>query len=157
MNRQLQGNGKWCSGCAIFLHESEFWRCAAKPDGLQPRCKRCQRAAQRARANTASTKQKRREWMNANLERVRRSAREWARRNPDKAAKWRMENTDKFRAAEVKSRKILRDELSDSYIKRLLSKNGGGLPNLPHSLVEAKRVQLQIHRFIRSLRNDNNQ
>lgn len=35
----------WCSSCKKYLPTENFWRCAPRPNGLQSRCKPCQKQA----------------------------------------------------------------------------------------------------------------
>lgn len=69
-------------------------------------------------------------------ERVTAKVREWREKNPDAAERYA---------------RIARDELRESYVRRVLTQDEKILQpkDIPQSLIEAKRVQLQIKRLIR--------
>ena len=56
-----------------------------------------------------------------------------------------------FREAQAR----YRTTLAPNYVKRLLSLDGVSRASIPESLVGAKRVQMQIARFLKEKRNDN--
>lgn len=71
----------------------------------------------------------------ANKEAVRRRVEDWRSRNEEHIAKYEQ---------------MRRDELADDYVRKVLSGNSLlGHHDIPQSLVEAKRVHLQIKRLLR--------
>lgn len=74
-------------------------------------------------------------------ERVNERRRKWIKTRPDVRAK--------ADAAGLRSSKKARDALADSYVKQVLAVNGLPRDQIPRSLIEAKRVQLQIKRLLR--------
>ena len=84
------------------------------------------------------------------LDAARRYRREWARRNSADARKWAVENPLLAAEAEKVARQRARIALSDTYIKQLLTKDAGvSFVVVPPALVEAKRAELKIKRFLK--------
>lgn len=78
------------------------------------------------------------------------SHKEWARRNAEKVKRYQKtsrQRADKGRARE-RNRTQTR-ELSDTYLRRLIGRDMGGVAMVPATLVDAKRAFLKIQRFLR--------
>lgn len=96
-------DGKICSGCGTSKSYKDFNRRAASADGLQPRCRACERAAKAARyrANRERLLADMAERHAANPEKKRNAARTWAALHPEevrlRVRMWQLANPDKVR------------------------------------------------------------
>lgn len=92
------------------------------------------------------------EWRKSNPEKARTAFAEWAKSNPEKvrakSAKYYAANQDKVRARSAECVNIL----ADSYIKHLLVQGTAiSTKSVPQSLIDLKRVQVQITRKLKEL------
>lgn len=162
---------KKCSKCGEVKGLGEFGKHAARKDGMNTRCKQCNRdaatayrtanlelvrAKDRARIAAMTPEQKREKWnrwADANREHVRAYSREMARKlyaaKPDAyralAKRWRDDNRELTQAMSRASR----TNLSRGYVATLL-----GMPasDTPPELIALKREQLAIKRMARELK-----
>jgi hypothetical protein len=81
---------------------------------------------------------------------------EWGERNKHKLKKsnilWKKNNPDIAKSIVLRCNKIARDTLNDSYIKgvlRKLTKKSLPINNFTNELIEAKKLQLTLHRLIK--------
>lgn len=142
---------KQCGKCRRQLPLSEFHGCKANKDGLQKRCKDCERVRNRERAQRmlAADPEKRRErlaslakWSRDHPEAGRKHRREWARRSY--AA-----NPLKWRQAADKFMEKARAELRDTYVKQLIAKRVGcSRKDVPDALVAAKKTHIAVKRLL---------
>lgn len=130
---------KHCPICDLVRAQGCFYRDASRRDGLANKCSDCAKAMGR------------RHYQN-NTEKVK----GWARRRPVEARResvqqWKARNPDRDLAYE----RDARERLTDGYVRQTLAV---GTPlraaQIPQSLVEAKRLQLQIHRLIKEQENE---
>ena len=82
---------------------------------------------------------------------LRRRAKSYRTRNPEKVRdrmkRYRSMDSVKEKAKEIKAKD--REALSDTYVKRVLFP--GGIPeSVPKSLIEAKRLQIQLTRYLKN-------
>lgn len=95
---------KQCTACRVTRAYTEFNRRAASVDGLQPRCRDCEREAKALRyvANREAILADMRRRYAANPEKKRQVAREWAVKYPDRVRSrvkaWQQANPEKLRA-----------------------------------------------------------
>lgn len=162
---------KKCSKCGEMKGLEEFGKHSARKDGLDTRCKQCNRnaatayrtanlelvrAKDRARIAAMTPEQKRakhKRWRDSNLEHVRSVRRETARKlyaaKPDAyralAKRWRDDN----RELALAMNRASRINLSRGYVAMLL-----GMPasDAPQELIALKREQLAIKRMARELK-----
>jgi len=94
--------------------------------------------------NKESHRDRAKEWDANNIERRRENRRNWVSRNRDKVL-----------LADYKSRKKRIEGLSDSYVREILTKRSSVLKSkhIPRSLIGAKRLELQMKRFIKEQNN----
>jgi 5-methylcytosine-specific restriction endonuclease McrA len=103
---------KYCPECNETKPVSEYNRDKQRPDGLQWRCKQCNRARGRTyyAANRAQVIARTSEYNKANPDVPRKAMREYRKRHRDKllpiirqnSARWRAANRDKDRAASLR-------------------------------------------------------
>lgn len=151
---------KTCSKCGISKDHSLFSSYIVKGvRGLRGECKDCSRvyfrdkARERYKNNPESCRKLSREYAARNPEKTRERYKKWA--STDKAKELKRErekgyyNSNPTKAQE-KRRKLSRKDreiLGDSYIAFRL---GGNIKNIPKDLIEAKRIQLQIKRYLKN-------
>jgi hypothetical protein len=138
---------KRCQKCGECKPPDAFWK-RSRGDGLQGRCKSCQRADQAARSKTERWKQ---------------TTAAWRARNPDKTygdyrtsdrvraynLKWRKNNPEKWKEAQRKTRERQVAELSDMYVKRQISRGEFSMSLVPDGLISAKRAQMKLVRLLK--------
>lgn len=67
--------------------------------------------------------------------------------------KWRKENASRHNSNQRKSKKNRIRDLSDGYVRELLTNNNGLSANLiPQELVEAKKIELKLKRKLKELK-----
>ncbi|MCP5003373.1 MAG: hypothetical protein GY941_05390 [Planctomycetes bacterium] len=90
-------------------------------------------------------------WKKKNPEKAKAANQKWSKANPEKAKaanqKWSKANPEKAKAAVLE----WISSLSDGYVKSRLGLKKGD--NAPLGLIEAKRLQLEISRLIREMKN----
>ena len=143
---------KVCSKCGKRRLRSQFYARKASADGLAYVCKICDDA--RTKSVPAEKKRaKHKAWRDANRDHVREKARDVMRRlyaaDPEKF-KQRAKDYRALNLEKIKERNAAkRGHLSDSYVKRVLFPDG--IPSsVPQELIEAKRVQLQLTRYLKN-------
>lgn len=110
-------------------------------------------------------RQRSQEWRKANIEKAMAASRNWRCENEERIRSWRTSylerNAERVRASTVqwraKNKDMLREqksrecrELHDAYIKKVIDPDGVIRKlGIPQPLIEAKRVQLQIKRFLK--------
>lgn len=151
---------KVCSKCGIDKDHSLFSSYIVKGvRGLRGECKDCSRVYFRDKA---------RERYKNNPERCRKLSREYAERNPEKTKerykswastdkakelkrdrdrRYYHSNPEKARERRRSLSRKDREILGDSYIAFRL---GGSITEIPKELIEAKRVQLQLMRYLKN-------
>jgi hypothetical protein len=99
------------------------------------------------------------EWYSKNKVTHRANAKKWATENKEKDLlnhrKWVNNNRQKVLKSNQKCHKRMRDELEDTYVKGLLTNHNSILKfkHLPQSLIEAKRLEIQMKRHIKETQN----
>jgi hypothetical protein len=110
-------------------------------------------ASQRAwkKANPEKILQSNRAWRKANPEKARACSKAWRDENPEKVRArqqaWRDENPEKVRA----SSKDRNKKLTYGYVKNLITV-GTPIKEVPQSLIDLKRVQVQITRKLKEVK-----
>lgn len=145
---------KTCTSCGRTLCTSLFNKDKAKADGFSSWCKECKKHRRKAYddAHKSESSARLKEWYSKNKDRVKNTVTQWRINNPDKLNLQRK----KYRksAADRGKRKIdgkrWSSEMMDSYIRNLMGKSMSISGTcIPDDLVEAKRLQLSIVRFLR--------
>lgn len=167
---------KRCAGCKEEKGLDAFHRSKSGSQGRHAYCKVCMKAysAKRAKAyyaaNSERIKERVKQWAKRNPERCRVNQSRWRDTNRDeyrrrakefnkslagreRAARYRAELTVQANQKVYARRKWAEhiDSLSSGYVASTLCAHGSGLKrsDIPQSLIEAKRVQLQIKRLLR--------
>lgn len=109
---------KVCTKCGESKTLEEFNKWSRGKLGRNPRCRVCSKKVNR----------------------------EWAADNPEKAKKWAVANPGRNRIVKNSHAKASTRELTDYYICSNVLKIP--VKDAPPELIEAKRIQLMIHRFI---------
>lgn len=123
-----------CQKCKQEKPVDAFYRCFARKDGLQSRCKQCQHVDTAARQKN-------------NPEKYNAYKREWLKKNPEE-----------FKAMCRRNKASVCERLADSYVRDLLAKLLGCLnAEVPAALVEAKRELVKLKRKIKEQRDANQQ
>ena len=118
--------------------------------------------------NKERIKEKRKIYQAKNREKINQQSKEWAKKNfeknPDKVREARHLKKIKYKAKDpqrynellkkwnLKCQRAVVEELKDSYVQRLL-KRRSAIKEVPQELIEAKRLQILIRRFINEKRN----
>lgn len=107
-------------------------------------------------ANPENVKAKNKAWRDANPEKVKASTAKWRAANPEKAKKWRAANPEKAKKWKRSNPEKVK-ELNSAQVERLSSNYIASLLKLPvalipQSLIDLKRVQVQITRKIKELK-----
>lgn len=137
---------KTCQKCKQEKAPSEFFRCKSKHDGLQTRCKDCQRVETRERMrkphNAAKQLERTRAWQEENREKFNAYKSAWAMRDYHA-------NKGKWRVWQTKYAKKIAEELTPGYVAGLIAKAAGcRRDDVPPEMVGAKRAYLQTKRLI---------
>jgi hypothetical protein len=137
---------KRCEKCKEHKPLSAFYKCAANRDGLQKRCKDCQREDVKVRMakphNMAKQAERARKFQREHRDRFNAYRREWAARSYAKDPKKWNEASDKYMAQQ-------RAELGDAYMKALIAGAVGcKRADVPAALIAAKRAHLATKRLI---------
>ncbi len=97
-------DGKTCPACNALKPRGEYNLCASKKDGLQSRCRACQKA--RYYLNHESNLARAKAWKEENPEQARQGVKNWvaANRERKRAAdrRWRKKNADRHKATNQK-------------------------------------------------------
>lgn len=129
-------DGRWgsCKGCAAAALKA--WK-STNAERVKEQAK--ERAARYRAEKPDLVRARQQRWRDTHPERARDVSRDWWRRNRDSA-------NDRSKEAYRKRA----EALTNSYVKHVLLANHW-IKNVdvPHSLIEAKRVQLQIKRLIK--------
>lgn len=97
-----------------------------------------------------------------NKEKVFKRKKKWAKNNRDKYNKWQKtyaeKHKDKIRLRTKLYRKIIREELKDSYIINLLTGNSSKIKHkeIPQELIEIKRKQIKLYKNVKQKENNGN-
>lgn len=149
----MDKHSKSCSKCGEVRFFSEFVGRSDRKDGCGAECKLCRNA--RARAAWARNPEYYREKHKQKVSDPKYKA---------ISEKWRNENRDHINKNQKKYRKVnpemtkamsqrFRDELSDSYIKHLMTRGTPLHPSdVPADMVELHRINLKIKRKIKELK-----
>jgi len=173
---------KRCTQCNTAKPFGDFQRRAASKDGLQPRCKECVaaycrdrrkahidriRAVERAyyeehkeelkvrradyfqqyaQEHLPEAAERQRRYRKKNKERVYASLKKYRAANPDKVRRWSR-----------KAARRQREKLGAVYVRMLIC-DGSPLTHadIPQEMVETKRAQLQLRRWLRDNEGSNN-
>lgn len=135
---------KVCSRCKAEKPRIEFSKLVSSSDGLQYRCRACQKEMYQAyrQKHSAELSAKARAWSIKNAEKHRASKAKYRKNNREKI----IERNRQFHAIYIK-------EMHHGYVKNLL-KRSMNIKNddvaIPEVLVEIKRLQLLIKRSIKN-------
>lgn len=168
---------KVCSKCGQMRFIDQFdRRKQGANDGRTSRCKECRKAEvarwraenpEKALESRAATyyrhhqknldrarrnydKDANREWKQANRDRINEQARLRYQEDPERFRRYAREDFERNRERRLRKQKDSRDLLSDHYVRRLLAPDSlDARRMILQSLIEAKRVQLQIKRLIK--------
>jgi len=170
---------KVCRDCKQELPESAFYliKKTGLPESYCKLCRRSKNIAYWARKGQLINKKVRQKYhseyysenrkarlakMKAYYEANKESYKEKYRVSDKEASKkrWRVrywENIDVAREKSKPRSKLYREKLPDAYIRNLMVKRATGIPKeaIPISLIDAKRIHLQITKFIQR-KNDEN-
>jgi len=159
---------KRCSKCGEVKALGEFAVDKRNKDGTAGDCKGCRASAKRswveasrghlrAYARTDAVLAKNRRWKSRNRTAVAESRREWYERNREHclayASEYDAAHPERANAVAAKRRRQSAD-LSDAYVRRVLSNAGLPPQQLPASLVNLKREQLLLLRLARELKRE---
>jgi len=98
-------------------------------------------------------------WYEENKETHRANVKSWAINNKERNSRnhrnWVIANPERVSKSQRKCKKRMINELEDTYIKGLLTKGNSPLrfKHIPQSLIEAKRLELKMKRFIKEQKN----
>lgn len=100
-----------------------------------------------------SHKEQHAQWKQANPEKVAASRKRNSVKNVARAMKWKRANPEKFSESNRKSERASRDELTLSYVRKLIARHDGWeiAKLLPKTFLQAKRAQIQINRLCQNL------
>ena len=137
---------KRCDKCRCEKSLTDFYKSSKRADGLQRRCKGCQRIDTRERMrkphNSAKQLQRVKAWQDENRDRFNAYKSAWARRSY-------ANDPQKWIAASNKYMERMRQELADSYVGRLIARQAGcKRSDVPEPLITAKRAHIAIKRLI---------
>lgn len=144
---------KTCIHCQQTKPLDAFNKYKRAKDGRSATCKACRNAretatrdkdAERARyhENKERHKQKRQQYAKQNAETIRARVKDWREKNPEK-----------LRASKKRYVKKKVETAKDGYIKHLLTSGTDLCPaHIPQALVECKRLELQISRYVKELK-----
>lgn len=141
---------KKCQKCKELKPLDCYYRCAAKPDGLQGRCKDCQRVETRERMRRRAKNPEASALARAKLEAWKEANPELARRTHAKAQlRYYHKNKEKFYGLHRRYFERIKDDLEEPYVRGLIAKAAGARrADVPQQLVEAKRAHLKVTRVI---------
>lgn len=135
---------KQCSSCGLLLEHSSFHKDKSTKDGYRYICKDCVSSYQQIRRMFFSEDEQR-------LEKEKWA--EYQKKNRplcnQRINDWRSRNKEKWYGKHRKRNKECIDVLGDSYLKVLLSTSHLKPKDVPKALIEAKRLELSIKRFIK--------
>ncbi|MGC3984812.1 MAG: hypothetical protein QM777_08840 [Pseudorhodoferax sp.] len=141
---------KRCPKCEQAKPASDYWRRAKSWDGLQPYCKACQNGAASERKRTARLNESP-EQRHERIEASRLYRRENKERVNDYAVKWQRANKEKFRSIQAAHRRRAAEQISDAYVRRMLSSRSTLKPSqIPDALVQLKRQFISLNREIKA-------
>jgi len=159
---------KVCTTCGKAKSISEFYKDKNGNDGTMWRCKEC--SSNHHKKYYLNHKEKIKQYQIKNKDRLKETAKEWRTLNKEKVAGYekKRRNNEKRKEYNKKYHKkyykknltVLkerstyngekyREEMRDWYILHLLGVHGD--KDTPPELVELKRVQIQIHRELKSM------
>ena len=83
--------------------------------------------------------------------------RKYRARHPDRVRQWEKRNSEKVKEYQRKYREKSSDDLSDHYVKKLLTANNSPLTatDIPQPLIEAKRAEIKLKRELKERQHDN--
>lgn len=132
-------NIKACSKCKQPKAFVLFYASKGSKDGIYSHCKECHKKM----CKECHEKTKEQKYA---------KAKEYRKKNPEKirelSKKWDQCNKEKRKLLSKNSAIRKRAKLTDSYIVNSLM--GGAKENIPKELIEAKRIQLTIHRMLKN-------
>ena len=133
---------KTCPKCLIASDESKFHKNKSLKDGLARLCKECQTKARRESylRSTEIHHEKSTSWYARNVEKVNARAREH----------YKIDGLQKTKLKQQRRR----DELRDSYLKKMIQVSIGACISVPDSLIELNRLHIQIKRLIKEMKNE---
>lgn len=131
---QLKAAGlRRCPNCGP-LEQVMFVRNPQRADGLSRLCRTCTNARTRS-------------YRTKHLHRRRLGNKQWYHNNPDKALA-AAARRDKSKLRDYQRRRTA--ELHDGYVAANLARGACSSKDIPPALIEAKRIQIQLRRVIRS-------
>lgn len=139
---------KRCPRCEQTKPASGYWKSLKAWDGLQPWCKACQNAVASERNRKARLNESP-EQRRARIEAHRLYQRENKERINAYTVKWQKANPEKFKSIQSAHRRRAADEISDAYVRRMLSSRSTLKPSqIPDALVHLKRQFIALNREI---------
>jgi predicted nucleic acid-binding Zn-ribbon protein len=147
---------KRCTKCGEVKSLEEFCVDKTIKSGRSSRCKECRREYLRKwrEKNRGKLLERSRQWVAENPEKrretVRKSDAKNAKKRREKARERYAENRERLNLDTLKRGARNRKNLSDVYVRQLMTKRSPLLhADIPQELVEAKRVELKIKRYLR--------
>ena len=147
---------KTCTKCNETKPYSEFSKDRSKKDGYKSNCKDCCKAY-RAK-NIEHLREYDREYYKENKEELRKFRKAYRENRKEAIAaygrKYLQENKEEILEQKKRYKRKLRRELTDEYIKNQIMKTDWpyGRDEITQELIERKRLQIQLHRQIKSIR-----
>ena len=164
---------KKCNKCGELKPKNLFSKRSISVDGLQYKCKQCEKEAKQSwfinnPEKAKISKEKMKHWRSENVEKCNQISRRWARENKEKARAWAIANPEKYKKSKlewkkahpgkvietrIKAKKKAREGLSDSYVVDVLCNiQGISAALITKELIDAKRVHLKITRKLKELK-----
>lgn len=145
----MKDRQKRCQKCRNTKDASEFFRCKSRFDGLQSRCKKCQKEDVRLRMakphNRAKQAARTREYQKKHPEQIKEYRREWGKQAYAK-------DPTRWRDAADRYMEKARRELFDTYIRSLIAKAANcSRRDVPCELIAAKKAHISAKRLIKEM------
>ena len=159
---------KVCSRCKVEKGVDEFHKNTIAKDGLFIYCKTCksesdfkyheansekrnEKSAKYREANPGKMKELQAKWIKSNPEKMKEANSKWIKSNPEKvkqlSANWRKRNPEKVK----EFRERYTNELSDSYIIRILKAAGYPQESINNpKFIELKRILIKTKRLCKT-------
>lgn len=139
------------------LEEEDIYLRITGDKYLRKSCKKCDiiRAAKSSKNNSEQVRDYQKKWRKDNIEYNKTRRKEWGSQNKEKEKTYRLTNRENIRKHKRKFLEKSRRELTDHYIKTLLTKEGTlGFNDIPDEIIDIKRKQVALKRKIKELKNN---